>query len=467
MRIRVRGIYATALTRLLAERGEEVVQASEPIRDRFEDEFAVAPADCTIETASDRRGVSLSGDEDAVTAGADPLADLAHDAFVWRDPTPLGAVYEGRVRETRGGGAVVALGDDRAGYLPFDSADGYVSVDDRLRVQVVDPRPPWDDDLPELSTGLCVPAAGALASLIAGSEGVVDAPDEETARLSDLLSVDVPDGWGIAWSDAAGEADLDALEAGLERATERARGLDAALDSPSDGETPRRVAEPLATRWCWLGRDARFALDEHRRTVTATMPGHHRIKAAADRASAAVDFAEAVCEPEGGEFPFGAVTRQFGPREGDAVAIEHGKPDGRRITLGRGEVSDWDPSGRITVRREMTPGGSYDALDVEREAGDVAVTTLTEGRWWYPTVYKDDRGERKGTYVHVCTPVELFPDAARYVDLYVDVVRHADGRVERVDDDELDAAVEAGTVSTALADRTREVAASIERGLRE
>jgi Ribonuclease G/E len=203
------------------------------------------------------------------------------------------------------------------------------------------------------------------------------------------------------------------------------------------------------------------------------MPGHHRVKATHDGASAAVDFVEALCDPGTGEtdaddgvgFPFGVVTRQFGPAEGDAVRIEHGKPDGRLVVLGTGTVTDRDPAGSVTVRREMTPGGSYDALGVPRAAGDVAVTTLREGRWWYPTVYRDAEGDRKGTYVNVCTPVEVFPDAVRYVDLHVDVVKHADGTVDRVDDDELDEAERDGTVPPALAEKARSVATSIERAL--
>jgi predicted RNA-binding protein associated with RNAse of E/G family len=44
-------------------------------------------------------------------------------------------------------------------------------------------------------------------------------------------------------------------------------------------------------------------------------------------------------------------------------------------------------------------------------------------------------------------------------------VKHADGTVERVDDDELDAAVAAGNVPEPLAEQARTVAASIERAL--
>jgi predicted RNA-binding protein associated with RNAse of E/G family len=53
----------------------------------------------------------------------------------------------------------------------------------------------------------------------------------------------------------------------------------------------------------------------------------------------------------------------------------------------------------------------------------------------------------------------------RYVDLHVDVVRYPDGTIERVDDDELDAAVSSGAVTEALAERARSVATSLEKAL--
>jgi predicted RNA-binding protein associated with RNAse of E/G family len=113
----------------------------------------------------------------------------------------------------------------------------------------------------------------------------------------------------------------------------------------------------------------------------------------------------------------------------------------------------------------MASRGTYDALGTERRPGDVAVTKLTEGKWWYPTVYRSADGESRGTYVNVCTPVEVFPEAVRYVDLHVDVVKRPDGTVERVDDDELDAAVEAGEVPEPLAERARQVADAVENAL--
>ena len=456
-RVRVRGIYATALTERL--RGDHtVVQASDPIDRRFPDTFPVEVADVHIDTVADRQGVGVTGDPDAVTAIRDAIAAVGRDTFWFPDPAPRGAVVDATVTETFSSGAVVDLGE-RDGFLPARFTDDPPAEDDAVRVQVHEPKPPWGEDRPIVGT--TYRARGGLADLERGGgpHDVAGSPDrtEEVLRAVELLSVDLPDGWTVRADATAAAADLSALEDALTRAADRAAAHEAADGTGSSPET---------TAWVWFGRESRFALDADRRAVEATMCGHHRIKAAASTASAAVDFAERVYDPDGeADFPFDAVTRQFGPVEGDRLALLHGKPDGRRFALGRGEVVDRDPTGTVTVRREMTAGGRYDALGVERAEGDVALTKVTEGQWWYPTVYLDADGARKGTYVNICTPVEVFPEAATYVDLHVDVVKHADGTVERVDDDELDDAVAAGRIREPLAEKARSVAAAVESGL--
>ena len=485
-RVRVRGIYTTAVTRLLLAAGLAVVQASEPIRERFDAEFSDAPHDITVATTDDRQGVGIYGDPDAVAAIGNRLSDVARDTFAWEDPTPPGAVFDARVAETLGSGAVLDLGPAE-GFLPYDATDAYLETGDTCRVQVRESAPPWGDRRAELGTE--IHADRGFATLVRGRKGVTvdthdDAAGRELAGMTDLLGIELPDGWGLVWSHAATRAGMDALETALEGAVDRTGALDAALDGDGGpgavgadaGESmPRRVTAPDAGRWVWFGRESRAALDDARRRVTPTMPGHHRTKAASEAASAGVDLAEALCESTlggdadagVGEFPFGVVTRQFGPVEGDTVAIRHGKPDGRAFPLGRGEVTEWDADGTVEVTRTMSGGGTYDALGTTREAGDTATTKFREGRWWYPTVYRGDDGASKGTYVNVCTPVECFPDAIGYIDLHVDVVKYPDGTVERVDDDELDAAVDAGDVPPEAAEKARSVAASLERALSE
>jgi len=465
MNVRVRGIYTTALTELLRDE-HTIVCASGPIRERFDASFPVEVPDATARTTADRQGIGLAGTDDAVGTLRDRLAAVGRDTLAWDAPAPKGAVFVGEVTETLGSGAVVDSGavggESVSGFLPYDRVDGYVDEGDSYRLQVASAEPPWSDDRPTLGTDLRVP--GGLVELRRGGGGSLS----ETARLADILPVDPIEGWSPRWSKSADDASLDAMAAALERANDRAERLMEAV-AAADGDSPGRIVAPVSGAWLWFGRESRFELDSVRRRVEATMPGHHRTKAATDAASAAVDFVEALRGPEfddaDSEFPFDVVIRQFGPRTGDSVAIRHGKPAGRMITLGRGEVTERDPEGSITVEREMSGGGTYDAIGVERVAGDTATTTFVEGRWWYATVYRGADGERRGTYVNVCTPVEVFPRAVRYVDLHVDVVKGPDGEVRRVDDDELDEAVAAGTVSDPLADRAREVAASIENVL--
>ncbi len=462
--VRLRGIYATALTHRSLEMGYNVVQASPAIDARFETAMPAAPADVRVDQTNDRLGIEVSGVPAAVETATGRYAD-GLDAIAWRDPTPEAAVFDGVVDRTKPSGAIVGLPGGVEGFLPFDAVDGYVDVGDDLRVQVRDPEPPWSDRAPRL--GNTPEVSMGLVTLRRGHDGPTVAADGDDAmelvRSTELLSTTPPDGWGIRWRRTATDASLDALETALKRASEVAEEIEVGCAS---AESPRQaLAVPLATRWIRFGRESRKALDDHRRRVVPTMTGHHRIKATGESASTAVDFAESLCDPLPESFPFAAVTGLFGPAEGDRVSIEHGKPDGRAFSLGTGRVTGVETDGTVTVRRELSSRGTYDALGTPREPGDVAVTKVKEGRWWYPTVYRGTDGTRKGTYVNICTPVEVYPDAIRYVDLHVDVIRRPDGSVERVDEDELETATVDGPLSTALADRAREVAASVERAL--
>ncbi|WP_435152412.1 DUF402 domain-containing protein [Haladaptatus sp. DFWS20] len=470
-RVRIRGIYTTALTQLLTDEFG-VVQASPPIQLRFDSEFETGEYDATVETTDDRQGVGVFGERSVVETVGERLAEIGIDTFHWHDPAPRGALFDGVVTETLGSGAVVTLGE-RDGFLPFRNIDRRIDEGDHVRVQVHNPAPPWSRDRPLLGTDVQV--FGGVASLSKGVNRVVaSAPDDasrrELARTTEMLPTDVPDEWGVRWEYGANEAEIGEMDAALSGAVERAETIENALGDSAEtargADAPQVIAKPDATAWLWFGRESRFELDNARREVTTTLPGHHRIKAADDSASAAVDFAEDLHEP-GDEVPIGATLRQFGPEKDGEVFIDHGKPDGRCFSLGKGDVAQHDPeSGKYTIRRKMQGSGTYDAIGTEREAGDVAITKFREGRWWYPTAYRSADGESKGTYVNICTPVELFPRSVRYVDLHVDVVKRPDGTVERVDDDELDSAVEAGHISEELAEKARSVAASVEKVLR-
>lgn len=467
--VRVRGIYATALTAVF----ETVVQPSPAIAERFEQSFAVEPADVVVESSDDRQGVGIHGRPEGVADVVSTLETLGIDTFVWDADLSKEGIYAGRMTEDLGSGAIVDCGAG-TGFLPYSNTDEYLEPGDTVRVQVTDPRPPWEDGRPVLDTAVRV--HGTLASLVRG-----DATDGTTTpNLADIVPAEPPAGWRIERDGADDEVPLEVLGAEIDRLADRAASIDDALSESTSPEdlAPGPYWERTASYWAWFGRESRFALDDRRREIVPTMPGHHRIKAGASRASDAVDFVEAVC-PDLGErqdsgeghgrnpadaFPFEAVVAQFGPTVGDTMDIAHGKPDGRCLELGPGTVTDISDQ-EVTIERELSAGGTYDALRTPIQEGDVATTTVRAGRWWYRTVYRGVEGELRGTYVNVCTPVEVFPREVRYVDLHVDVVRHPDGTVNRVDEDDLTTAVDQGHLDDPLAEKARAVASAVENAL--
>ena len=452
-------MYATALTVRCIADDCTVVDPSAVVADRCEIDPPSHVPHATIRDVDDRLGVEISGRTTAVDRISTVLSSCSTDSIPIDADLPRGGVYVGEVAQKTEHGAIVETGI-APGFLPFGKTDTYLETSDNVIVQVVDPEPPWTSSKrPVLGTEVRVP--GTYLSLVPDADtDIVQSPDDALAFTIQRLDVDVPTDWGIQIHHVAQQVDLSILAAELTHLNAIAEDIESALAS-THHDSIGRVYEPLSTVWCRFGRSGRFALDTDRNTVTPTMEGHHRIKSTGSTGGRAVDLLEGYHADV--EFDPDIVFGTFGPDAGDRVRIDHGKPIGTSITLGRGTVTDRSEDGTITVERTLSAGGTYDALDIPKEAGDTASTTFVEGRWWYPTVYRDAEGEYKGTYVNVCTPLEILPDSVRYVDLYVDVVKSPNGEVSIVDLDELTARVDDGVISLDLADRAESVAEAIVR----
>jgi hypothetical protein len=447
-KVKVRGVYTTAVTRLLLDAGYGVVEPSDAIRSRFGDVFGEGPADTEVRNSDDYLGLYVVGEGTKEVAETVAVGD---DAFVF-DAVAVGATRDATVEETASSGAFVRFEDGR-GFLPYSKVDDHIEEGDEVRVTVVEEAAPWSDGSPVVAGGERV--GNELVTLVRGATGSrVEGGSKEDAtqlsRTAATMGAEPPSGWGVVYSHDALDADMGELADAMEDATER-------TEEKGDGKAA----------WVYPGREGRAAYDEARAKEVTTVPGHHRLKATSKTASAGVDIAEAVVDDADPteDLPFGVVTHRFGPQEGDQTEIVHGKPDGRYPSLGRGEVVSVDTEEReIVVERRITSSGTYDALGVEREDGDVARTRFEEGARAYATVYNSSEGEKKGTYVNVCTPLEIFPDAVRYTDLYIDVVE-VDDETRVVDEDELADAVEEGLVPEEKAEEAREVAERVEEGL--
>ena len=147
------------------------------------------------------------------------------------------------------------------------------------------------------------------------------------------------------------------------------------------------------------------------------------------------------------------------------MSIVHAKPWKRTITM-RGTVAAWDGE-LLTVERQFSAGGLYDSLNVPKLAGDWGTIEVARGSWVLRRAYFRRDGTLIGELFNIQTPAEVDERGVRYVDLEVDVVRMPEGRVEVVDEADLEAAVRVGGIRPETAEQALAVAHRLAQILRD
>jgi len=209
-------------------------------------------------------------------------------------------------------------------------------------------------------------------------------------------------------------------------------------------------------------------LDALRRSVTETVEGHHFYKACGGNLSMAVDMAERLLTMGGAieevERLFQETALVGFPTVGSMIGIEHVKLDGRVLRLGEALIEAFDDdAGLIEFSRIVKGKGTYDALGTRRAPGDRAITRAKIGAWHYNTQYFSKDGRHEGTYINFNTPIELYPQGLRYVDLEVDIFVLPGGQVGKVDEEKLEAAATQGVVTQRLVETVKDEAQQLMR----
>ncbi|HIP74742.1 MAG TPA: ribonuclease E/G, partial [Thermococcus paralvinellae] len=420
--VRIRGIYSTALTKLLLDKGFKISQPSQKIAERLNLEKTYSEFDIDIYDKKDRQGVVLVGTrvEDVKKVFEQEFIDV----FFRKMPYQLYGIYKG----------IVVKRDEQYVYVDIGSAIGTVMIEelpdategDEVLVQVKK-----HNILPHLSILLTIP--GDYAVLIPKPIGtqrhvkisrkIRDPEERERLRILGL-SIDVGD-WGILWRTAAAYKDWNTLRDELIKLSKLADKLKDA----DNYSAPAKIINGRNIYEVEFGGGTRKKLDSIRNEVLPTIEGHHQFKAYDPEFSFAVEIAEAILA----KIPsqrikvrkgfIEALINNKGPKVGWLFTLEHIKPDGQKVKIGPGEVLEvsTDPL-KVKIKRNLKPGKVYDGLEIPIELGDYAITEIEEGKWWYKHSYYDREGNLKGEYYNINTPIEIYPDKARYIDLEVDIV---------------------------------------------
>jgi len=425
VRVRVRGIYATALTKMLVDRGFTVVQASRVIRDRFKSEFSTEAADVTIkDVEEDPSTIMVIGYPKHVQLVLDAILPELKYYILWRSKIGLYSIVKGKVINRNDNECIVELPHGVKGVLRncnFDVGSSVVCSVVRTAIK--------DYEHAILSDKIRV--VGDYAIMIHNDNRIsVSEHIRNHGKISLLLMLAQKyqrEGYGVHWRSSSGYAPIDTLSKELEILKNK---LDSIIKNLGQYPTPSIIEEGEQLAFVTLTRPAKEMLDNIRSKVIATIHGHHMFKSVDRNLSNYVDLLEYLvsrnrANPEDtGKGLLEYCIEQL--KSKDRIEIIHIKPDGTKIRLTPGVIDSieyLDNDIKIVVKRVFRKPGVYDGLQVAKELGDYDLMEIRYNSWLIIHNYYSKEGKLKGTYININTPPELSTTRIVYHDLILDVVK--------------------------------------------
>ena len=447
---RVRGIYATAITKILRDKGIEITQPTEPIMERFEIATPLfLPPSVTIKDRDDKKGIVIIGEPMATDTVVSIFESELHHIIVKKFRPSLYSIYKGRVVEFRDGMAIVDIGE-AIGKLPLEHS---VKVEPGEEIVVCVLRPSLRGE-PLLSLNLVV--SGKYMRLVKGarltfSKFISMDKRSKLVQISSLLKLE---GWGIKWRSSANYADMKSILSDYENIRKTLKELKKLADkcsAPSllrEGEKIVEIIFPL---------EVKERLDQIRSQVLPTAPHHHHMKSIAERRlQGIIEFVEYIVERNPDilrsikslYIPF-FLKKMFKKRK-KIELIQEDVDKGKIIILGTIENLDYD-NYTFVIRRNIRGRGVYDGLNIKKEIGDYALTYVQIGKPYIVHSYYNRNGVLKGVYININTPVEIYSERGLWcMDLKVDLVSTLKGNSRIIDTDELHELEKRGIISNSL-----------------
>lgn len=455
MRAKIRGIYTTALTKLLLENGFQIVQPSQAIKTRFSIPSNNGPPDIKIKDRYDLQGVVALGTAEATETFKAIVHLSFEDALTRKWSVSLDGIYKGRMVNADENLVYIDIGNGTVGVLPKQEA----SNENQNEVIVQVERKRLGRKTPVLTAQLKI--VGEFAILVRKGRTGVSLKIRDLNKRMELYTLGrqlSPEGWGIIWREPAAQKPREFLEKEIARLTEKVKTLN---EKAASAEAPALLLEGLYFLDVEFPYASKRKLDQLRASVTPTLEGHHFYKSCSGNVSAALEMAEKLLEKgqshaEAEELFKRQAQPEF-PEEGATVDVDHVKLSGAVFRLGQATIETINNE-EIKYCRTIRADGFYDGLGVAKEAGDKAVSETKQGEWHITTNYFSKDGTWKGTYININTPVEVYPSALRYVDLEVDVCVYPNGKTKIIDMEKLEKAFERGFLSKALFERVKNTA---------
>jgi hypothetical protein len=415
---RVRGIYATAIAKILIDSGFKPSDISEKLSMRLGAE-GEGYVDVTVKNGEHDKGLLvIVGIPSAVEEAFKAISGVLRRSL-YRGPLPLYMVFRTSAISQESSGCYVETPLGVNGFL----RDKMCYKGEEMVATIIGYR---DDGIPIIDRGIYVVGRHMILldkPVQRVSEHIKD-PDVilELKGVSDMI---LRQGLGVSWRSSASRASTKEL---LEEFEELRKNL--ALITSQAREKPR--LEPL-----YLGEEIAFIqlspddmeeLDGIRSMVIPTAPMHHIIKAYSDHPETA-DLLDGIVASGGDPDIVRKGIRKHileNLYEGAEVHLIHGKPFEKPLILGKGRLRIYIEDGGkifIGILRNIAGPGIYDGLGIPKEREDKAFTVVGEDTWLLIHAYYAKDAKLKGIYVNINTkPIFIYDGSLkiRYLDLELD-----------------------------------------------
>lgn len=459
---RVRGIYATAIAKILVDRGLKPSDISEKLSRRLGAEVE-GYVDVTVKNSDDNKTLLIIvGMPGAVEESFKVLSNVLRRSL-YRGPLPLYMVFRTSASSQETDGCYIETPLGISGFL----RDRTCYKGEEMIVTIIGYR---DDGVAVVDRGIYVVGRYMILTdkpVQKFSEHIRD-PDAilELKGISDMI---LRLGLGVSWRSSAARASTKEL-------LEEFDGLRKTLQAISEKARSSSKLEPLYTgegiAFIQLSPDDMEELDRIRSMVTPTAPMHHILKAYSEHPEVA-DLLDGIVASGGDPNAVRGGMRRYileNLYRGAEVSIIHGRPFEKPYQLGKGRLRIYmEDGGKIYmgILRNIAGSGIYDGLGIPKERDDKAFTIAGEDLWALIHAYYASDARLKGVYVNINTrPVILYDGIIKicYLDLEIDAAITAQGlkivdkeRFERICGKPSEPCDEARIIVERIGERYREI----------
>ncbi len=466
---RIRGIFSTALTKLVLDHGQCITKPSTAIKNRFPRLSCqvTTPPDAYILDNETKTGFVCKGSVEAVEKLELILKKKLSLPFIIKPLLKPQSIIKAKITKVAPHQVHVDLGNGFKGFFPKKKENtpenGYLLVSIKKQVSST-------KRLFEVSRSLNI--VGKAVILITHrqrplfSKFITDEKKKELQQL-EISFDEFPFPCTVRWRSAAEDVSVDYLMDEIENLK---KTLKVVLEKADEVNVGELLYDGIGEVQVLLSSVDKFILDDIRRQAAPTVYGHHVWKALNPPMADFINYMETILEEDASlesviSTAFGKfVLKQL--QEVKTLNIYHWKPTGQYVRLGPFELSQITSEG-IWLKRVVHSPGKYDGLNVVKDPGDIIKSFIPtrKNTWSIKHFYYSSSGELKGEYHNINTPPEIGFNNIRYFDLVVDVVKKPNEEPQIIDVEELEGLVSQGLVSSQLKNKILQIAEDLKKGL--